>query len=591
MVSDATSATTSATTSVSDPNLRGATNSDVDVSATSATEIEIKQESLVSLVALPSLTTQPHQPPLPTKQGEDEEVDQLADEYKETHALTANGHPAPSLVLDPAQSLKQELAAAAAAAAAALSITNLPSTDSEVHVDADGDITMKNESSVDVAALDTAMQVEPTISTAAELEAAAVVAAVVATTLPVVLPVPPTTTTTTTTTTTITTTTLPSATFVTVPLIPTVGVPNNVGEQDQLLSPSPSPQRPGSPSQLQQQQQQQERPSSHSPPSSSTSLKPTAGDTKPRSKSFDANAASAALATTTLATASSSTPSSSSSAAASGSTLPATTTGKAPRVRKGAPPTEKKPLKVYPPRKQRSRVNWDEAKVPPESPLSTLASAAVAVSTLSAATAITPASTMPITPTVSAAANGGAAGATTTASTAASAAAAAAAGGVGTGGAGVGNGSGSSGSSGAASSSAGGVGSSIGGSVPSVGASSGLATVGGAVPVTTHHAVPDDATLQALSKARAQLAAEGGGYRCELCPGERFGRVHDLKRHHISKHNEMTWPCDFCHRPFVRRDALLRHYTVKAARNDGVHPTQDEQDRLSEARARAKLLS
>ncbi|KAF9939390.1 hypothetical protein BGZ65_010639 [Modicella reniformis] len=84
---------------------------------------------------------------------------------------------------------------------------------------------------------------------------------------------------------------------------------------------------------------------------------------------------------------------------------------------------------------------------------------------------------------------------------------------------------------------------------------------------------------------------DAGGYLCELCPGERFGRVHDLKRHQISKHNEMTWPCDFCHRPFVRRDALLRHYSVKAARRDGVHPTEQEENRLKEAKARAKLLA
>ncbi|KAF9362096.1 hypothetical protein BGX34_006706 [Mortierella sp. NVP85] len=84
-------------------------------------------------------------------------------------------------------------------------------------------------------------------------------------------------------------------------------------------------------------------------------------------------------------------------------------------------------------------------------------------------------------------------------------------------------------------------------------------------------------------------ACEDGGFRCELCPNERFGRVHDLKRHQISKHNEKTWPCDFCHRPFVRRDALLRHYAVKAARDDGIHPSSHETNRLSEARARAKL--
>ncbi|KAG0082776.1 hypothetical protein BGZ93_002258 [Podila epicladia] len=93
------------------------------------------------------------------------------------------------------------------------------------------------------------------------------------------------------------------------------------------------------------------------------------------------------------------------------------------------------------------------------------------------------------------------------------------------------------------------------------------------------------------TQGHAPVRTDLGGYRCELCPGERFGRVHDLKRHQISKHNEMTWPCDFCHRPFVRRDALLRHYTVKAARKDGVHPTEEEVDRLAEAKARAKLLS
>ncbi|KAF9187569.1 hypothetical protein BGZ51_001218 [Haplosporangium sp. Z 767] len=93
------------------------------------------------------------------------------------------------------------------------------------------------------------------------------------------------------------------------------------------------------------------------------------------------------------------------------------------------------------------------------------------------------------------------------------------------------------------------------------------------------------------SSLNAHIPQDAGGYRCALCPGERFGRVHDLKRHQISKHNEMTWPCDFCHRPFVRRDALLRHYSVKAARRDGVHPTLQEENRLQEAKARAKLLS
>ncbi|KAG0087576.1 hypothetical protein BGZ92_007223 [Podila epicladia] len=85
-------------------------------------------------------------------------------------------------------------------------------------------------------------------------------------------------------------------------------------------------------------------------------------------------------------------------------------------------------------------------------------------------------------------------------------------------------------------------------------------------------------------------ATDAMTFRCELCPLESFGRIHDLKMHQTSKHQEMTWPCDFCHRPFVRRDALLRHYTVKAARDDGIHPASHEVEKLLEARARAKML-
>ncbi|KAF9337349.1 hypothetical protein BG006_005156 [Podila minutissima] len=89
-------------------------------------------------------------------------------------------------------------------------------------------------------------------------------------------------------------------------------------------------------------------------------------------------------------------------------------------------------------------------------------------------------------------------------------------------------------------------------------------------------------------KNRTILSHPAGGFMCDQCPGERFGRVHDLKRHQDSKHFVMTWPCDFCHRPFVRRDALLRHYVVKSARHDGIHPTESESHRLYEAKARAK---
>ncbi|KAG0353804.1 hypothetical protein BGZ54_002034 [Gamsiella multidivaricata] len=112
--------------------------------------------------------------------------------------------------------------------------------------------------------------------------------------------------------------------------------------------------------------------------------------------------------------------------------------------------------------------------------------------------------------------------------------------------------------------------------------------VDGSAPKADPKSVPGR-TGRPPSKPSAPF--DSAGYRCDLCPGERFGRVHDLKRHQTSKHNERTWPCDFCHRPFVRRDALLRHYSVKAARRDGVHPTEQEENRLQEAKARAKLLS
>ncbi|KAF9350641.1 hypothetical protein BGX26_011226 [Mortierella sp. AD094] len=85
-------------------------------------------------------------------------------------------------------------------------------------------------------------------------------------------------------------------------------------------------------------------------------------------------------------------------------------------------------------------------------------------------------------------------------------------------------------------------------------------------------------------------STESMTFRCELCPGDSFGRIHDLKRHQASKHKDTTWPCEFCHRPFVRRDALLRHYTVKSQRNDGVHPASYEKEKLMIARANAKLI-
>ncbi|KAF9329290.1 hypothetical protein BG006_007601, partial [Podila minutissima] len=61
-------------------------------------------------------------------------------------------------------------------------------------------------------------------------------------------------------------------------------------------------------------------------------------------------------------------------------------------------------------------------------------------------------------------------------------------------------------------------------------------------------------------------------------------------RHQASKHQAVNFPCEFCTKLFVRRDALLRHYSVKSARHDGTHPTEDEAEKLAAARSRAKLL-
>ncbi|KAG0337954.1 hypothetical protein BG004_007425 [Podila humilis] len=77
---------------------------------------------------------------------------------------------------------------------------------------------------------------------------------------------------------------------------------------------------------------------------------------------------------------------------------------------------------------------------------------------------------------------------------------------------------------------------------------------------------------------------------CKLCPNTSFGRIHDYQRHKISIHNAVTYPCEFCEKPFARRDALLRHYNVKSTRSDGTHPRDDEPELLAAARARAKLL-
>ncbi|KAK3846658.1 MAG: hypothetical protein J3R72DRAFT_514603 [Linnemannia gamsii] len=77
-----------------------------------------------------------------------------------------------------------------------------------------------------------------------------------------------------------------------------------------------------------------------------------------------------------------------------------------------------------------------------------------------------------------------------------------------------------------------------------------------------------------------------------------FGRIHDLKRHQNTTHHQAAslngrgpakmWLCEFCEKTYSRRDALFRHYTVKSAREDGVHPTKDQKHLIDACRARAK---
>ncbi|KAF9130206.1 hypothetical protein BGW39_003339 [Mortierella sp. 14UC] len=134
---------------------------------------------------------------------------------------------------------------------------------------------------------------------------------------------------------------------------------------------------------------------------------------------------------------------------------------------------------------------------------------------------------------------------------------------------------------------------------PSTPFSASVSPVTHTVPSMPH---PSSATKQASTDGTTMIKNEDGSimvfnpstdsvtFRCELCPSESFGRIHDLKRHQLSKHQQTTWPCEFCHRPFVRRDALLRHYTVKATRDDGLHPPTSDTETLLAVRARAKLI-
>ncbi|KAG0287360.1 hypothetical protein BGZ96_008688 [Linnemannia gamsii] len=115
---------------------------------------------------------------------------------------------------------------------------------------------------------------------------------------------------------------------------------------------------------------------------------------------------------------------------------------------------------------------------------------------------------------------------------------------------------------------------------------------------TTTITNPKDGSIMCFNRTTGQMS-----FRCDLCPPptsdqhpQSFGRIHDLKRHQATKHATpeggcaKTWPCEFCEKPFARRDALLRHYSVKAQKEDGVHPTTEEVNVLAAVRARAKLI-
>ena len=134
---------------------------------------------------------------------------------------------------------------------------------------------------------------------------------------------------------------------------------------------------------------------------------------------------------------------------------------------------------------------------------------------------------------------------------------------------------------------------------PSTSFSAPTPSLANAVPIMPHpsvtqaHAPADGNTVIKNEDGSIMVFNPSTGtvtFRCELCPAESFGRIHDLKRHQTSKHQQTTWPCEFCQRPFVRRDALLRHYTVKATRDDGIHPPTSDTETLLAVRARAKLI-
>lgn len=125
-----------------------------------------------------------------------------------------------------------------------------------------------------------------------------------------------------------------------------------------------------------------------------------------------------------------------------------------------------------------------------------------------------------------------------------------------------------------------------------------IATVSEDGTTTTTITNQKDGSIMCFNRTTGQMS-----FRCDLCPSptadqhpQSFGRIHDLRRHQATKHATpeggcaKTFPCEFCEKPFARRDALLRHYSVKAQKEDGIHPTTEEVNVLAAVRARAKLI-
>lgn len=89
-----------------------------------------------------------------------------------------------------------------------------------------------------------------------------------------------------------------------------------------------------------------------------------------------------------------------------------------------------------------------------------------------------------------------------------------------------------------------------------------------------HALCPPGFPLPFMPYAYYPTAADLKPFRCSDC-GQRFGRSHDLKRHHKIHLNLRPYCCFKCDRHFTRLDALRRHQTTKKCRQRD-HPSPGE---------------